>query len=251
MALTRRAVLVLLLVLAPACGNADGQGGREEVVVLGAASLTDAFTEVAAVVEAAHPDLAVTLSFAGSQSLVAQVLEGAPADLLATADTTQMGRAVEADLLDGPPIPFATSPLAIVVEAGNPHDIGGLADLADPAVVLVLAAPEVPAGRFAAQALARAGVEVAPSSLELDVRAALSKVELGEADAAVVYAADLVTAADTVEGIAIPEADNVVATYPVGILAQAPNPDGARRFLEVLQGEQGRAILAAHGFTAP
>lgn len=234
-------------------GRADAAGGavEGEVVVMAAASLTDAFEDLADGFEAAHPATRVVLTFAGSQTLATQILQGAPADVLATADPGPM-RAVAAEgLLADDPQVLTTTVLAIAVEAGNPLGVRSLSDLADPDLVLVLAAPDVPAGRLAAQALDAAGVSATPASLEVDVRAALAKVELGEADAAIVYASDLVTAGDTVEGVAIPDEHNVVAEYPIATLADAPNPAAAASFVDHALADVGQAVLAEHGFTGP
>lgn len=244
-----RRVLVLLLVLAAACGRADTPDG--EVVVLAAASLTDALSQVVDVVGQDDPRLTVTLSFAGSQAIATQVIQGSPADLVITADTVQMDRIAAEGLLAGGPVIVAANTLSIAVEAGNPHGIAGLVDLADPDLVVVLAAPDVPAGRLAAEVLDGAGVTVTPASLELNVRSALAKVELGEADAAIVYTSDLATAADTVEGVVIPAEDNATTAYPAALVAAATNPEGAQAVLDVLRGPEGQAIMAEHGFAAP
>jgi molybdate transport system substrate-binding protein len=246
------AALALVLWLAACTGPApaaDGVGG--EVVVLAAASLTDAFTALGERFEAAHPGAAVVLSFAGSQSLATQIIQGVPADVVASADVAQVQRVAAAGLVRGRTATFATNRLAIAVEAGNPRGVSGLADLADPGLVLVLAAPEVPAGRLAARALAAAGVEVTPASLEVDVRAVLAKVELGEADAGIVYASDLVTAGPSVEGVDVPEAADVRASYPIAVLAEAPNPAGAAAFVALVLSAEGQAVLAQHGFGRP
>jgi len=169
---------------APSGGSAPTSEPSGEVVVFAAASLTDALEAIAADLEAATPGLDVVFSFAGSQQLAAQIAEGAPADVFASADETQMDVVADAGLVAGEPRTFARNSLAIAVEPGNPLGIRGLADLARADVTLVLADEDVPAGRYAAAALEAAGVTVAPASLEVDVRAVLSKVALGEADAA-------------------------------------------------------------------
>lgn len=261
---------LLLALLAAACGTADRTAVEApatasaaaaddpgddapaavagEVVVQAAASLTDAFDEVVAAFTEANPEAGVIVNYAGSQSLATQILEGAPADVFASANAAQMQVVADEGLLAGEPRVFATNALAIAVEAGNPFGITGLADLADPSLVLVLADPEVPAGDFAAQALEAAGVAVTPSSLEVDVRSVLSKVELGEADAGIVYTTDLVTAGDAVQGVAIPEEENVLASYPIAALADAPNPGGAAAFVDFVLSPAGQAILREHGF---
>jgi molybdate transport system substrate-binding protein len=243
--------------LTTACGSggteADASSGdvSGELVVFAAASLTDAFDEVGAAFVEANPDVEVVVNHAGSQTLASQIGDGAPADVFASADTAHMEAVAAGGHLAGEADGFATNRLEIAVEAGNPLGIGGLADLADPDVVLVLPAEEVPAGRYARTALEAAGVGVTPASLERDVRAALSKVELGEADASVVYASDIVAADGRAEGVAIPAEHNVRATYPLAVLADAPNPTAAAAFVAFVLSEAGQRILASHGFTAP
>ena len=234
----------------PDADDADGPVVDGELLVFAAASLTDAFEEIADALSEAHPDLAVTYNFAGSQALAAQLVEGAPADVFASASGAQMGVAEDAELVDAPS-PFVSNRLAIVVEAGNPLGITGLEDLARDDIVLVLAGEEVPAGQYAAEALDAAGVEVSPASLEVDVRATLSKVQLGEADAAIVYESDVVTAGDSVEAVGIPDDQNVVASYPVAVLSEAPNPAAAAAFVAFLGSDEGREILERYGFRAP
>lgn len=243
--LARRAAALAAVVLAvPACTP----GGDETVTVLAAASLADALEAVAEAHEDGGDGAAVRLSVGGSQQLATQVLEGAPADVFASADQRQMARVVDAGLAEGDPEVFVHNELAIVVPAGNPRGVGGLDDLPDPDLAVVLAAPEVPAGRYARQALEAAGVDVAPVSLEADVRSVLAKVALGEADAGIVYASDVVASDAAVEAVAIPAAHDVVADYPVAVVVGGPNPAGARAFVAFLHTEQARAILDRFGF---
>jgi molybdate transport system substrate-binding protein len=241
----RRALLVLvggvLLagVLAASCGGAGAAGGGPKITVLAASSLTEAFQDLGRSVD-------VTYSFAGSQQLVAQVQAGAPVDVIATADTASMDQLVKAGLVE-PPQTFARNRLAIAVERGNPRHVATLADLARPDFKVVLADPSVPAGRYAAQVLLRAGVTVRPVSLELDVKAVARKVAAGEADAAVVYATDVGPAGS----VPIPDAANVDASYPVAVVKATPHPKEARAFVDALLGGPGRAALGAHGFVLP
>ena len=179
------ALAALLLVAAAsllgaaACGSSSGDEPAT-LHVLAASSLNEAFTQIGAAFENEHPGVKVVFDFAGSQDLVAQIGQGAPGDVIATADTATMEKlAGQASA----PQEFATNELAIAVEPGNPRGITGLSSLADPALKVVLAAPEVPAGRYAAEALARAGVTVKPVSFEASVKGVVTKVSLGEADA--------------------------------------------------------------------
>lgn len=249
----RRLVLaaaVLPLLLA-ACGSSAAGTDREgELVVFAAASLTDVLDELG---DRFEQDTGVTVrrNLAGTQTLVTQLVEGAPADVFLAADPERMQVVVDAGLHADEPRPFATNGLAIAVEPGNPRGVEGVADLARADLVVVLAAPEVPAGRYAQRMLERAGVTVRPASLERDVRAALAKVRLGEADAAIVYASDIATAEGAVEGVAIPPAQDVVAAYPAVVLAGAAAPEAATAFVALLESAEGRAVLRDHGFTAP
>lgn len=247
--------LAVVALTAAGCG-AQGDGAASgrvsgELVVFAAASLNDAFDALGDAFGDEYPDVEVVANFAGSQTLASQIAQGAPADVFAAANTTQMDVVAAAGGLSAAPEVFTTNRLEIAVEPGNPLGIDGLADLTDPGLQLVLPAEEVPAGSYARQALEAAGVTVTPSSLERDVRAALAKVELGEADAAVVYASDLVVADGRAEGVPIPPRYNVAAAYPIAVLADAPNPATAAAFVDFVLGDQGREILAAHGFSAP
>jgi molybdate transport system substrate-binding protein len=233
-----RPLLVLCATAVAACG---GDGDDQTVTVFAAASLTEAFADIAAAFEADHPDVDIALNFAGSTELVAQIAEGAPADVVATADEVTMGR------LDVEPVTFATNRLQIVVEPGNPIGIAGLADLADPSVVVVRCADAVPCGAYAIEVLDRAGVELEPASLEANVKAVVTKVAAGEADAGLAYATD-VAAAD-VDGIEVAEAADVEARYPIAILDR--DDAAAADFLAAVLGDTGQSILADHGFGAP
>jgi molybdate transport system substrate-binding protein len=221
------------------------------VTVFAAASLTDAFEAIAERFEQANPDVDVTFSFGSSSTLATQIAEGAPADVFASANQTQMDAVDEAGLLAGTRADFAGNSLQIAVEPGNPLGIGGLEDLARPDVTLVLAAEEVPAGRYAREALDAQGVEVKPASLETDVRAVLSRVALGEADAGIVYVSDVVAAGDDVAGVDITPEQNVAATYPIAALADAPNPAAGEAFVGFATAVEGREMLGEFGFTTP
>lgn len=253
----RRSLLAAAFVLLTACGAADAtsgdaassSGAAGAITVFAAASLTDAFTEIGEATEAANPGVRITFNFAGSQQLATQILEGAPADVFASADPTQLSVVEDAGGVAGDPTVFARNQLAIAVEPGNPAGITSLRDLARDDVTVVLAAEQVPAGRYAADALAGADVSVSPVSLETDVRAVLAKVALGEADAGIVYASDVATADDRVASVAVPDKANVTATYPIAVLDAAPNAAGARLFVDAVQSEAGQATLRRHGFT--
>jgi molybdate transport system substrate-binding protein len=232
-----------------------------EVTVFAAASLTASFEAIAQDLEAAHPGLTFTFNFAGSQGLVTQLTEGAEADVFASANLTQMGNAVEADVISGEPVVFAKNRLAIVVPADNPAGITGLADLAIDGVDLVLAAPEVPVGQYAHEAACKAAADPAIYgagflegfagnivSHEDNVNAVLAKVQLGEAEAGIVYVTDVTPeVADDVLLIEIPDAVNVIAEYPVAPVAEG-DAELAAAFIAYLLGAEGQATLAEFGF---
>ena len=226
----------------------EAPGGR--ILVSAAASLTDAFGELARSFEAAHPGSRVTLNLAGSSTLRTQILEGAPADVFASADTRTMEQVVEAGAVAGEPRIFAHNRLRIAVPRGNPGGISGLSDLAREELLVGLCARDVPCGAFAREALARAGVTPAVDTEEPDVRALLTKVGLGELDAAVTYATD-VQASDAVAGVDIPPDQNVEAAYPIAVLAEAPNPELARDFVAWVLSPEAGAVLRRYGFSPP
>lgn len=245
----RFAAAALVALATVSCGS-DGSE-RTGVTVFAAASLTAAFTELAEAFAADTPDVEVTLSFAGSSELVAQILEGAPADVFASADLANMNRLTEASGHADAPVVFATNAAEIVVEAGNPLGIDGVADLAEPDLVVVLCAPEVPCGAYAEQVVERAGVTVTPRSFEQNVNAVVAKVALGEADAGIVYRTDVIAAGDAVAGVTIPADANVVAEYPIVTTADSANPAAADAFVGFVLGPTGQQILGRSGFGAP
>ena len=243
-------VLITALALLAACNRA-GAAADGELVVFAAASLTDAFEAIGAAFEEQQPNLQVAFNFGPSSGLATQIAEGAPGDVFASAALKQMDGLAAAGLLAAGAQTFTCNVLQIAVEPGNPKGVMGLADLARDDVVTVLAAPEVPAGQYAAQALANAGVMVRPASLEPDVRAVLSRVALGEADAGIVYRSDVVASAGTVDGVAISDDDNITASYPIAVLADAPNPAAAEAFIAFVLSDTGQALLGDAGFTTP
>jgi len=220
------------------------------LTVFAAASLTEAFNDVRSRLERDRPDLSITFSFAGSQQLVTQIQNGAPADAVATADRTTMQTLVDAGLV-GKPMTFALNKLEIAVAPGNPKHVTGLTDLARSDLKVVLADRSVPAGRYALQALQRQGVTVNPVSRELDVRSELRQVELGNADAAIVYVTDVISAAGAVTGVTIPDDQNVIASYLIAVMLRARDPAAARAFIDQLTTGAGRQVLLARGFLPP
>jgi molybdate transport system substrate-binding protein len=217
------------------------------VTVFAAASLTESFADVQTALRASSSKVSVTYSFAGSGALVTQVQQGAPADVVATADTASMQKLVDEDLVE-PPVTFARSRLQILVAPGNPLGIHTLADLARADVLVVTEEDTVPAGRYAAQALAKAGVTVDPVSKEPDVKSAVAKVTNGEVDATIVYRTDVLAAGAAGEGVDIPEAQNVIAEYPIAIVKGTGNHDAAAAFVELVVEGEGQRALREHGF---
>lgn len=232
-----------------AASNGSGSSARKvDLTVLAASSLTDVFPTAAAAYEKEHPGTKVTFSFAGSQELAAQVKQGAPADALATADTKTMD-GLRADT--GTPTVFAKNSLVIATGKGNPGKIASLKDLADTKVKVVLAAPEVPVGRYSKQVLDAQQITVKPVSQEANVRAVLSKVELGEADAGLVYRTDVATASGKVTTVTIPDAQNAVASYPVATLGTSRHAAAAASFVRWLVTSEAQKILRNAGFQQP
>jgi molybdate transport system substrate-binding protein len=251
----RRWVPVLAIVLS-ACGSvatpvAAPDPVQGTVTMFAAASLTEAFTQVGTDFHARHKGATIQFNFAGSSTLVTNLTNGAQADVFASADEPNMARVTAAGLTAAPARIFATNRLEIVVEAGNPKHITGLADLAQPGLLVVLAAPAVPAGRYAGQALQAAGVKVTPVSLELDVKAVVSKVAMGEADAGIVYLTDVRAGGARVAGVAIPDVQNVVARYPIAVLKGGTNATAGQAFADYVLGPDGQKTLAGFGFTGP
>ena len=231
------------LVVALTSTSASCGGNDDRVVVFAASSLTDVFERLEVEFEEANPDVDVVVSAGGSSSLVAQLADGAPVDVLVTADLNTMARALASVSMAGGPVVLAHNELVIAVERGNPLGIRSLDDLAD--VVVVLAAPDVPAGAYSRSVLACAGVDLEPASLEQSVRSVASKVALGEADAGLVYRTDV---SDDLEAVEVLDVCQVRAEYLIVLVADSPD---ARRFLEFATGRDGNVALTDAGFELP
>ncbi|MER5318211.1 molybdate ABC transporter substrate-binding protein [Streptosporangium roseum] len=233
---------------APVASAAGGEATT--LTVFAAASLTGTFGELGKTFEAAHPGTSVRFNFGSSATLAQQIVQGAPADVFAAASPATMKTVTDASLATGPNV-FARNKLQIAVPADNPAGVDGLADLADPKVKVALCAAQVPCGAAAVKALDAAGLKVTPVTLEQDVKATLTKVALGEVDAALVYRTDVLAAAGKVTGIDFPEADKAINDYPVAVLSKAPAPERARQFVELVLSRQGKDVLTGAGFEAP
>jgi molybdate transport system substrate-binding protein len=239
---------VLGAVLVAGC-NGGGEGGTGTTVdVFAAASLTETFHALADDFEDAHPGTRVSLNLGSSAALAQQVVAGAPADVFASASPSAMEVVTGAGRSEDPTT-FARNRLALVVPTGNPGQVRELADLARTELTIALCAPQVPCGELAATVLRRSGVTPAPDTLEQDVRAVLSKVRLGEVDAALVYRTDVPTAAGQVEQIALPAAGSVSTDYSLTVVAGAPDDDAARAFVTYVLSPEGQRVLADAGFS--
>jgi len=222
-----------------------------DLTVLAAASLTESFTQLGDEVMDDNPGLNITFSFGGSSGLAQQIVAGAPADVFAAADEATMRTAFEPAEGADPPQVFARNSLEIAVPAGNPAAVQGLDDFSRGDLTIALCAPQVPCGAASARVLDAAGVRAAPDTLEQDVRAALTKVRLGEVDAALVYRTDVLAGGTEVEGIPVPQNTAGVTDYPITVLADAPNATAARAFVEHVLSQKGRQVLVDAGFDTP
>lgn len=239
----------LLLPAATLAGCTSGDDGDTTLTVLAASSLTDTFTELADLFEAEHPGVDVKLSFGSSTTLAEQVTQGAPGDVLATADQQSMAIAADAGVLHDDADAFATNRLVLVVPAGNPAGVHGLGDLAGTDWVRCVA--DAPCGKVTDTLLAAQDADAVPSSLEVDVKAVLAKVASGEADAGLVYASDALAAGDDVETLEIPGAGRELTTYYVAALSHDDDEDLACDWVDLVTSAEGRAVLTDAGFGAP
>lgn len=230
-------------------GGARTSLASSPVRVFAAASLAASFQAIAAAFERTQPTVRIELHCAGSPQLVLQLREGAVADVFASADLSNMQKVQDRGEVVGAPVVFARNELAIVVRTGNPKRVQGIADLTRADLKVALCAPDVPAGKYARQALAGQQLAVRSLSDEPSVKAVVSKVQLGELDAGIVYATDC--RVPGVEGIVIPTAQNVVASYPIVVLQRGANRGGGDAFVAFVRGEAGRGILREHGFLLP
>ena len=230
---------------------AGGADGETSLTVFAASSLKDTFTTLASRFEATHPGTTVRLSFAGSADLVSQLQQGAPADVLASADTTTMGAAVADGLVRGAPTNFASNTLAIAVPPQNPAGVTSFADLAAPGVAVVVCAPAVPCGAATRAVEVATGTDLTPVSEETAVTDVLNKVQTGEADAGLVYVTDVRAAGDRVRGVPFPEARAAVNHYAVATLNGARDAGQAQQFVDLVTGPEGQRVLADAGFGKP
>ncbi|GJF09470.1 molybdate-binding protein [Mycolicibacterium cyprinidarum] len=221
------------------------------ITVFAAASLKTPFTELGEAFEKDHLGTEVAFNFAGSSDLVAQLTQGAPADVFASADTNNMTKAVDAGVVSSVPVDFATNTLTIVAPPGNPKNITTFADLGDPGIQVVICAPQVPCGSATERVEEAAGVTLTPVSEERSVTDVLGKITSGQADAGLVYVTDAKGAGHKVTTIAFPESADAANTYPIAALKNAVHPTAAQQFVNFVSGPRGREALAAAGFASP
>ncbi|WP_083884078.1 molybdate ABC transporter substrate-binding protein [Nocardia higoensis] len=253
----------LLMAAAVACVGVAGCGSDDStatdgsaevsgtVTVFAAASLTEVFTELGEKFEAVHPGVDVVFSFAGSSALAQQIDQGAPADVFASAAPKNMQQVRDSGQVTAEPLVFVRNRLEIAVPQGNPGDVTGLADFAEPDHKIALCAEQVPCGAAAATVFEAAGITPAPDTREQDVKAVLTKVALGEVDAGLVYRTDVLSAGGKVEGIDFPESAAAVNDYPIAALAGAPNPATAAAFVDFVTSERAEPVFTAAGFDVP
>lgn len=250
-----------------ACSSSDSASGSDSaktgsssstspklsgtVTVFAAASLKESFTTLGKQFEKDHPDTKVTFNFGGSDTLAASITSGAPADVFAAASPKTMKIVTDAGDASGAPATFVRNQLEIATLPGNPDKVTSLKDLTRSGLKVVLCDKEVPCGAAAQKALDASDLELTPVSYEQDVKSALTKVELKEADAAVVYKTDVKAAGDKVEGVEFPESADAVNDYPIALLKDAPSTAAAKAFIDLVRSTEGQKVLTEAGFLKP
>ncbi|MEU6095832.1 molybdate ABC transporter substrate-binding protein [Streptomyces sp. NPDC047079] len=221
------------------------------VTVFAAASLKESFTTLGKEFEKEHPGTKVVFNFAGSDTLAANITGGAPADVFAAASPKTMAIVADGEAAAGTPVTFVRNQLEIATLPGNPHKMSSLRDLTRSGMKVVLCDKTVPCGAAAQKALDASKLKLTPVSYEQDVKGALTKVELKEADAAVVYKTDVKAAGDKVQGVPFPESAKAVNDYPITLLKNAPNAETAKEFIALVRSAEGRSVLTEAGFLQP
>ena len=245
------AVVLASLALA-ACSSTSSAGGgtgggTHAITVYAASSLKDVFTLLGKNFSAANPGTTVTFSFGASSTLGQQLAQGAPADVFASASNSTMQAAVTAGAVSSFSM-FATNVLEVATPPDNPGQVQALSDLARAGVTVAVCQPAVPCGAAATQLFAKAGLTVHPVSQEVDVKAVLTKVTLGEVDAGVVYVTDVLAAGAKVHGVLIPAGSNVSTSYPIGVVTASKEQATAAAFVAYVLSPAGSAALTAAGF---
>jgi len=222
-----------------------------EITVFAASSLTESFDAMAKQFEKKYPDVSVKFDYDASSNLATQINQGASADVFASADQDNLQKTLDSGAVTAPAVVFARNRLEIAVEKGNPKKIKSLADLQKSGLVVVLCADQVPCGKYAAQSLAMAGVTINPSSKEENAKATLSKVSIGEADASIVYVTDVKASKGTTSGVKIADKQNVIATYPMGVVKESQNATTAKAWVQYVTSKDGQKTLRKFGFLPP
>ena len=251
------AVVALVLAACSSSGTTTASGGSSPgklsgtLVVFAATSLTDAFDKIGAGFHAANPGVTVKFNYNGSSSLATSINQGAPADVFASAAPANMKTVTDAGNAADTPKTFASNTGEIMVEKGNPDHITSVSQLANPAVKVVVCAPEVPCGAVATAIFNNADVTVKPVSQETNVGGVVTKVTLGEADAGIVYVTDVKTNEGKATGVPIPASENDTTEYPIAEVKGAPNASAAAAFINYVLGPDGQKVLASFGFMPP
>ena len=250
---SRRALVIALAPISffTACSSSSHSPSPTILEVYAASSLATPFAYAGLAYEKAHPGVKVEFNLGASSDLARFVQEGAPADVFASADVTNMDKVETQDLLDSQSVIFATNYLEIIVEKGNPLDISSLQDLENPDLIFVTTSPDVPIGKYTAEVLKKVGVSIQPDSLESNVKGIMLKVASGEADAGIVYHSEVIASDGQVEGVEIPTDLNIVAKYPIGIIKNSANQKQAQGFVDFLLSPEGQALLTQYGFGLP
>jgi len=242
---------VVGLAVAGCSSSNESSSGNGKLIVFAAASLKTPFTDIGERFKTDNPGSDIEFSFAGSSDLVTQLAQGAPADVFASADTKNMGKATDADLVAGDPVNFATNTLTIVTAPGNPKKVTSFKDLAAPGLSVVVCAPQVPCGSATEKVEKASGVQLNPVSEESQVTDVLGKVTSGQADAGLVYVTDARGAGGKVTAVPFGESADAVNTYPIAVLEQSTQPQLARVFVDLVTSEAGQKVLTAAGFANP
>lgn len=244
------AVSVSLVSGCGSSGDTSSPAG-DEIIVFAAASLKSTFTEIGERFKTDNSGASIEFNFAGSSDLVTQLTQGAPADVFASADTNNMDKAAQEDLLAEDPVNFASNTLVIAVAPGNPKKITSFADLAKPDLSVVTCASQVPCGSATKKVEQATSVTLHPVSEESSVSDVLNKVTTGQADAGLVYVTDAKAAGDKVTAVPFPESADAVNTYPIAVLKESQNADLAAKFVDLVTAESGQEILSEAGFAKP
>ena len=245
------AFAALAVVIAAAQPVAAAPKPSGEITIFAASSLTESFDAMAKQFEKKYPDVSVKFDYDASSNLATQINQGAPADVFASADQDNLQKTIDSGAVTPPAVVFAKNRLEIAVEKGNPKKIKSLADLQKSGLVVVLCADQVPCGKYAAQSLAMAGVTINPSSKEENAKATLSKVSIGEADASIVYVTDVKASKGTTSGVKIADKQNVIATYPMGVVKESQNATAAKAWVQYVTSKDGQKTLRKFGFLPP